>query len=283
MDTAIESKFEKMGARVKMTVIPSPSQVRPSRRWSSVVGFANVLAPVSVDIRRDGNGEYFDVRHRRDVDVEVLDVKPADRHLLLMAREPGASPSQAPQKSKFLCGHDERSWFVAAIPESARARDVQSAKDALKPAEVWEAIRSLGLPMDQRDRRRTAAFIRQGEWFFIPRPRLTVNQKLVIRNEPIRRGAGKPHMCQFLYRNGGQQVHVSARYPNGLTNEEFGKLDPKERDRKDWRVMMRDAHVYVKGAIRHPDHKTVWLSFWHEVVMNTETKARAMRHVAFLD
>ena len=46
---------------------------------------------------------------------------------------------------------------------------------------------------------------------------------------------------------------------------------------------MRDARVYVTGAIRHKDHATVWLTDWHEVVMNTETQAKAMRHVAFLD
>jgi hypothetical protein len=39
----------------------------------------------------------------------------------------------------------------------------------------------------------------------------------------------------------------------------------------------------VKGAIRHADHETIWLRDWHEVVMNTETQARAMNQVAFLD
>jgi hypothetical protein len=39
----------------------------------------------------------------------------------------------------------------------------------------------------------------------------------------------------------------------------------------------------VKGSVRHPDHKTIWLPYWHQVVMNTETRAIAMRNVAFLD
>jgi hypothetical protein len=255
-----------MGARVKVSVLPE--------RLSS--------RPVSIDIRRDGTGEYFDLRRRSDVDVQVLDVRPSDRHLLLMAREAGQAGGQT-VKSRFLCGHDERSWFVAAVPERARASSVQSAKDALKPQEVWAAIRQHGVAMKDRDRRKTEAFVRQGEWFFVARPRLKVNEKLVIRNEPIRRGAGKPHMCQFVYRIGGQQVHVCEKYPNGLTPAEFGNLSPSERQRYSWRVMVRDARVYAKGAVRHPDHKTVWLSFWHQVVMNTETQAAAMRHVAFLD
>src|SRR5215831_14024904 len=120
MNDVMENKFDKMGARVKVKSL-GPGTV-----------------PVRVDIRRDERGEYFDVRHRADVALEVLDVKRADRHLLLMARAPGDRRGE--NKSKFLCGHDERSWFVAAIPESAHARDVRSAKDALKPQEVWDSI-----------------------------------------------------------------------------------------------------------------------------------------------
>jgi len=31
------------------------------------------------------------------------------------------------------------------------------------------------------------------------------------------------------------------------------------------------------------DHKTIFLNGWHEVFVNTETRAAAMRNVAFLD
>jgi hypothetical protein len=47
--------------------------------------------------------------------------------------------------------------------------------------------------------------------------------------------------------------------------------------------MRRDAFVYVRGRIRHPDHRTVVLHGWHRVVMNTESQSKAMRNVAFLD
>jgi hypothetical protein len=47
--------------------------------------------------------------------------------------------------------------------------------------------------------------------------------------------------------------------------------------------MARDARAFVKGSVRHPDHKTIWLPYWHQVAMNTETTALAMRNVAFLD
>jgi hypothetical protein len=262
MGNAIENKFERMGARVKVTL--------------------DRLAPLSIDIRRDKVGEYFDVRHNSEVDVQVVDVRPADRHLLLMMRRLHPQRNE-PANSKFLCGHDERAWFVAAVPETARAKNVQDAKDALKPAEVWESIRAHKVPRSRLDRRRNEAFLRQGEWFFLPRPWLTVDEKLVIKNEPIRRGAGKPHLCQFMFRQGGETVFVHDDYPNGVTQKEFAKLPKHVRDQQGWRTMMRDARVYVKGSVRHPDHKTIWLAYWHQVVMNTETRALAMRNVAFLD
>jgi hypothetical protein len=238
-----------------------------------------------IDVRDDGGGgEYFKLTRRTDVAVEVLDARADDRHVLLAADFTDRSTAEPlRRRAYFLCGRDESHWFVAAIPEKTEAVDVQGAKDALKPQAVWDAIEEFGVPREQRDRRRTAAFIRQGEWFFIPRPRLKVNKVHVLRDEPIRRGAGKPHSCQFLFRLDGTPVFVCDAYPDGLTSREYWELPFEERSAHRWREMVRDAHVYVKGNIRHADHKTVWLSTWHEVVMNTEAEADAMRHVAFLD
>jgi hypothetical protein len=47
--------------------------------------------------------------------------------------------------------------------------------------------------------------------------------------------------------------------------------------------MRRYPGVYVRGRVRHPDHRTVTLHGWHCVLMNTEGESRAMRNVAFLD
>jgi hypothetical protein len=48
-------------------------------------------------------------------------------------------------------------------------------------------------------------------------------------------------------------------------------------------MMKRDAAVYVRGEITHPDHKTVHLQGWHRVFMNAEHRSMAMRFLAFLD
>ena len=48
-------------------------------------------------------------------------------------------------------------------------------------------------------------------------------------------------------------------------------------------MMRRNPGVYVRGSVRHADHKTIVLRGWHQVLMNTEGQALAMRNVAFLD
>src|SRR5437867_3422093 len=150
----MENKFNEMGARVHVSLATLSRKER--RQWNGrTTLFRPRLQPIRVDVKRDEHGDFFDVQHTREVKVRVLDVRPGDRHLLLMARQP-ASRFEDSTVSRFLCGHDERAWFVAAIPESAEAETVDQAKDALKPEAVWEAMRELGVPMARRDQRRTA-------------------------------------------------------------------------------------------------------------------------------
>jgi hypothetical protein len=43
------------------------------------------------------------------------------------------------------------------------------------------------------------------------------------------------------------------------------------------RECLRSRHL------RHPDHATITLPCWHQVLMNTENATRQMANVAFLD
>ncbi|MGO9470247.1 MAG: hypothetical protein ACLQIB_51535 [Isosphaeraceae bacterium] len=265
----VETKFARIGARVKFTDRSNP------RRLSSDRG------SISLDVQNDRHGEFFEiVRDPGDESkVEVLDIQPADRHLLLLVRQEG-------EKSKFLCGHDERHWFVAAVPESAPVGTVRTAKEALKPVEVQTTQAQLKLGWKARNRRKNAAYRRQGEWFFIPAAHLKVDEKLVLRDEPISRGQGsKPHRCEFCYRTGGELVYVSRWHADGVTADEHRRILDSDPGAKGWgwRAMRRNASVYVRGRVRHADHKTINLLGWHRVLMNTERASRAMRNVAFLD
>lgn len=267
MDTIlIAAKFASLGARLKVAD-------RPAVR-------TRAAGAVSLDVRADRRGEFFEIALRPDAaEVAVLDVRPADRHLLLLVREGG-------EKSKFLCGHDERHWFVAGIPEAAPVGTVRQAKEALKPAEVRAAQADHRLRAGEQNRRKNAAFVRQGEWFFLPEPGLAVDERVVLRWEPLRRGnGGKPHWTEFLYRTGGETVHVCARHPSGVTEAQYRDVLARRPAAKgwNWRVMRRNPGVYVRGRVRHADHATITLPGWHRVVMNTEGQSRAMRNVAFLD
>jgi hypothetical protein len=262
----LEAKFARMGARLALAPTAGPRPGRPD-------------LPLALDIRRDADGEYFDVRVRPGVAVDVLDLRRRERHLLLRARDGADS-------HLFLCGHDERHWFVAAVPERARASNVATAMEALKPPEVLEAQARQGVNGRNRRRRKNAAYRRQGEWFFLPAPQLQVPKALILRNEPLSRGnGGKPHWAELCYRQGGETVYVCGRYPAGLTAAEYNRLVASKPKAKEWgwRVMRRNAEVHVKGRISHPDHRTLGLYVWHKVVMNTEGQAQAMRHVVFLD
>ncbi len=191
----------------------------------------------------------------------------------------------ADRRAQFLCGHDERHWFVAAVPESAPVGTVLQAKEALKPAEVQTAQGRQGLRAEARNRRKNAAFRRQGEWFFLPMPGFQVDESLVLRDEPLRRGNGKPHRVEFCYRTGGETVYVCPRHPNGVPATAYRRILTANPGAKTWgwQPMLRNAGVYVRGRVRHADHKTIVLHGWHRVLMNTETQAVAMRNVGFLD
>jgi hypothetical protein len=240
MDTEIlERHFAAIGARIKV--------LGPQRGAPQIDVASNCF-----DVRFSGGG--------RPTELAVIDIDRPRRHLLLLARE-------GVEKSKFLCGFDERHWFVVAVPECARnVTGVASAKGALQPALVRAAI--------ERDRpkaplgRRNHTFVRQGEWFFVPAPELDPPAGLVLRNEPLTRGRGsEAHVLELAYRDAGYRL-----------------LSKKERLRCNWtRFLRADPRLFASGAVRHPDHATIVLRGWHRVAMNTEQQARAMRHVVFLD
>jgi hypothetical protein len=197
---------------------------------------------------------------------QVLDVNPAEKHLVLMTRKGG-------EKHRMLVGFDEREYFIAGIPESSPITTVKDAKAALKPDSVRSA--------EKHGRIR-----RQGEWFFIPASGVVIKDELVLHHEPLSRGRGsKPHMCQDLYREGGELVYVSRGARLILTSPECERLNDKEREaNQPWTTNVRDPLVFVRGTVKHSDHGTLNLRDWHRVEMNTENKSMLMmKSIAFLD
>lgn len=266
---SLKEAFQTVGARLKFEYTDGPDQ------WNR---------SVIVDVKKDRKGEYYDIRADRAVELRILDLVPKDRHLLLLARDPD-NP-----KAKFLCGHDERHWFTAAIPEKSPVSTVTEAKQALKPNELVEIESSRGVKKSDlhKRRRRTKTggkILRQGEFVFVPDADFQPAVNAVHRNEMLARG-GNPHIADYLYREGGTKVYISHKHPNGITEDEYERLlkDNPEAKRWGWRVQVRNPTVYVKGRIRHPEHATLNLRCtWHRVIPNTESTAKASINIAFID
>jgi hypothetical protein len=77
-----------------------------------------------------------------------------------MVRQPAERRGRPDVKDKFLCGHDERHWFVAGVPDGASASTVVTAKEALKPDLVRHLERGKKGKRKNRLRRKTDTFIR---------------------------------------------------------------------------------------------------------------------------
>lgn len=247
-------------------------------RMGAKVAFANRPAGFGVDIRRNGRNTSFEISVDESIKhLFAQDVQPQKRHLLLVANK-GSD-------LRYLCGHDERDWFAAAVPGKASVTTVQKAMEALKPVDVQAAQSRIGIRLQNRNRRHNEAFIRQGEWFFVPVPEKVVDRLYILQNERLIRGRGKPHMVDELVRTRGEVIYYSAAYPQGIREARYQKLIRKSPEKRalPWQVMRINPEVYVRGRVRHPDHKTIRLDIWHRVFTNTENEAPAMRHLVFID
>ena len=270
----LERAFESIGARLQVEVRP------PGRNWDGTV----FRTGYSLDIGHDRHGQFFALRgddtSLAEAEFSLLNKQKDDRHLLLLVKN-----EDGKRKDRFLCGHDEREWFVAAIPGPVST--VVQAKEALKPAPVRQAQARKSLNARQANTRHNAAFRRQGEWFFVPMDKpLAVDPKLILRHEPISRGGGsKPHLVEQLYRTGGEVVFVNRQHPRGITQAQYNKLIQRNPAAKKliWQTMRRNPGVFARGAVRHPDHETIVLHDWCRVLMNEEHLAPSRRNLAFLD
>jgi hypothetical protein len=241
MGISLEKHFASIGARLA---------VRPDRAG----------VDYRFDVVRDRRDEYFELRGSRLDDLVVQHVDKRGRHILVCGK--AREVERKPVVSRFLCGFDERHWFVAAIGEPVAT--VRDAKLSLAPAAIRDAVAR----ERHRDRRHNAVFTRQGEWFFVPESPPVLGVRAPIhRNEPISRGRGKSHWCEELVRHGG--VTVRLHQGREIDDAEFAELIARN-PALSYRLMTRDAVVYVRGRIRHDDHATVVLRGWHRVYLNRE-------------
>ena len=270
----LKHHFGKIGAEIKID--------------NDVPGFRS--NDFSLDIQVKGKSEVFLLSTPKNnlLDFIILNTRKDIQHLLLMVTDLSikkGEKSNKPRITKYLCGHDERQWFVASVPEDFHAKNVVDAIQALKPQEAVEFQKKNKCKKKNRNRRKNKGYIRQGEWFFMPEPNLDDNNIPIHKKEPIARDGGKPHICENLIRFGGELVYTHSKYaPNGISEKSYNNFLKKSSIRSlFWSKMIKNAKVYVKGYVKHPDHKTIHLKIWHRVLMNSENKSWAKRNVVFLD
>ena len=183
-----------------------------------------------IDIITQDQHEAYRVQSPLDdpLTLEVVDVHPRLRHLVL-----DVTGWRLPISGRYLCGHDESHWFVAGLQFGRPTGTVRGAMESLKPEIVRREQRRRGV-RHRKDRRRTAAYVRQGEWFFLPRPHVHVREALVERHGQLARPGGKPHWVDEIYRAPGH------------------------------------AELFVRGRVQHVDHQTITFDVWHRVVQNNE-------------
>jgi hypothetical protein len=195
-----------------------------------------------------GKTERFRIFKGQGNDVRVLDVDSKKEQVLLFVKEPKRifkevrydpklhkdveTTSETPDYiRRYLMGMDERRLFISELPDrQGKINTVEDAHRILKPYEVKD-----------RKKRKKIKILRQGEWFFTeasPAELLLINEslKLVESKQPI--------VLSSTIRS--RKPHIA---------EQILKIDDK---------------VFVKGRIRHEDHKTKEFFVWHRVFMNTE-------------
>ena len=254
----ISNKFSKIGARAEILRLTEITEKRYQNGFRTAV---------RINIFQDKAGSYFDILVRRNVHLEVLDYRPKERALVLMASR--ENEFGRTEKEKYLCGHDERNWFVCALSnEATNISSVPTALESLKPKAVRSALDEKGISYIRRNRHRNEVFIRQGEWFFVPAPDFELPEDAAIhRREPLGTG-GKPHAAEELYRTGGDTIFVNDDYPQGVPEHQYRNLSLLSKKR--WYTRTRVAVVYARGLVTHPDHKTVRLEGWHRVYHNEQ-------------
>lgn len=271
---SLKEKFARIGAEL---VVDDVSGLR-SNRWTT---------DLTIDVRSGGRaGEQFVITQRRNAieRLEVVDLRPELRHLMLLERE-------GDKKSKFLCGHDERHWFVCSMGDKSNARGVVDAMEALKPTIVKAAQLAASVKTKDRHRRRNAGFLRQGEWFFVPTDELdNVDTLGILHHEPVMRASRggsrpKPHIVEEVVRTGGQLVRVCWRYPRGVIERVYADIVSRNPSAAGWgwQTLRRNPDIFGRGAVRHPDHATIHLDGWHRIVLNLEVPAGNDKRVVYFD
>ena len=196
---------------------------------------------------------FFEVEHRINLatkDRAIKAIKERNGRILRVTQDLVVEQQSTPDnKRHYLVGHDEAHLFIAQLP--AGVSTVRRAHEVLRAPEARG-----------RDARR------QGEWFFID---ISTDERKIVE-----------HLASQ------SRVQKDAGIGGNFRNSSFGR-----RPRKVRQLLSAHEHVaeellavplgegrnrsytiYVRGKVRHVDHKTITLRDWKRVALNNEEAQR---------
>jgi hypothetical protein len=179
-------------------------------------------------------------RHTNEIERKDI-VQNKDNRWVIMRHTPE-------RKRHFLMGRDERQLFICQLPKLVK--NVPEAFDSLKHPTV--------LFFEGRNKN----VVRQGEWFFLNATGLElekINRLLEAKKIDIKKGQNIGAIAQ-------DRLFVAG---NPHVADEIVCI-PAKMLLRGWSA--REQELFVRGCVRHHDHKTIVCGNWKKVLRNTEVQ-----------
>jgi len=182
--------------------------------------------------------------------------KETARHFIITRKTSGRA-------RHFLMGVDERQLFIAQLNTGV--------------TNIIEAKKQLGNTVLFHEGARKMTPGRQGEWFFVEATKeqedilnLLLDKKriFVLEKESIGKHAGKPKGNPHI----ADELVVLPDKEKIIVEAQSSKWANKNKDLSVVKPIysIRKKEVFVRGCVRHKDHKTIKYTKWHQVILNNE-------------
>ena len=212
--------------------------------------FEDTISPAIVKVHQKSDGKDWLKKMLSANRLSMRDVVVSEGSKLVIRRK------TTDNKRHFLLGRDERQLFMC--PVNGRCTTVKQAHDSLRTPTV-----------DMFEGRASGKTYRQGEWFFVNLSQTEkdeINRRIkahdiVVRKKMILGAGGKPHTADE-----GCVVRLSAP---GIGKDSSGNI----RDVRNSNTIPAGVNMYVRGGVRHTDHKTIKFKDWRRVIKNAEGEA----------
>jgi len=212
---------------------------------------------VQMDIARARKNEHFRIFPGASTNrIEVTTVDRSERQLVLLVHEPRRKftttiSASAPRDPRVRVIFEDRFRRIIELQTSESKRHFLCGMDeqhlfiarlpraASTVSDAHRALRALEVPPSLRLHKERVR--RQGEWFFLP---ITADEERMLDAVAVQQNTGIAHAANIP--RAGRQHFADE-------------------------IAVTKHGVFVRGRVRHPDHRTLDVRGWHRVVPNRES------------